>query len=179
MAVSGASALVLLMTLHRAATFGLNQLLLRYTNPAVFGAASVQLELLLGSALFIAREGMRLALLRVVAPPDASPQTVRVAAARHVNHAWLALPATLLTATFMAALYSRDGQVRVAWRCARASPVGPALSMGSSFRVRAPACSGALAHTLRQRTRCPATRLRLGCTPWRRCWKACSSRCTR
>jgi len=113
-AMAGASYLVLLMTLHRAATFVLNQLLLRYTDPAVFGAASVRLELLLGTALFVAREGVRLALLRVPPTPGGNVAGAYDAVARQVNHAWLTLPFTVLTASFMAALYLSSSEVRVA-----------------------------------------------------------------
>ena len=116
MAVAGARSLVLLMALHRGATFVLNQLLLRFTDPAVFGAASIQLEILLGASLFVAREGMRLALLRgrAVAASDAGGRHDTVA--RQVNHAWLALPATVVTAAAMAALYLWDTEVRLRGR---------------------------------------------------------------
>ncbi|CAG8627220.1 3110_t:CDS:2, partial [Racocetra persica] len=62
--VSGASSLVILQLISRLATFGLHQIVLRYTDPATFGIASVQLELLLATILFLSREGFRCALLR-------------------------------------------------------------------------------------------------------------------
>ncbi|CAG8624505.1 4890_t:CDS:2, partial [Scutellospora calospora] len=62
--VSGASSLVVLQLVSRLATFILHQIVLRYTDPATFGIASVQLELLLATILFLSREGFRCALLR-------------------------------------------------------------------------------------------------------------------
>src|SRR5947208_3484123 len=62
--ISGASSLVLLQLVSRLSTFFMNQIVLRYTDPATFGIASVQLELLLITILFLSREGFRCALLR-------------------------------------------------------------------------------------------------------------------
>ncbi|CAI2169645.1 18758_t:CDS:2 [Funneliformis geosporum] len=62
--VAGASSLVILQLISRLATFVLHQIVLRYTDPATFGIASVQLELLLATILFLSREGFRCALLR-------------------------------------------------------------------------------------------------------------------
>ncbi|CAG8528431.1 10117_t:CDS:2 [Funneliformis mosseae] len=62
--VAGASSLVMLQLISRLATFVLHQIVLRYTDPATFGIASVQLELLLATILFLSREGFRCALLR-------------------------------------------------------------------------------------------------------------------
>jgi len=62
--VAGASSLVMLQLISRMATFVLHQIVLRYTDPATFGIASVQLELLLATILFLSREGFRCALLR-------------------------------------------------------------------------------------------------------------------
>ncbi|RHZ63697.1 hypothetical protein Glove_328g30 [Diversispora epigaea] len=62
--VSGASSLVLLQLISRLSTFILHQIVLRFTNPATFGIASVQLELLLLTIVFLSREGFRCALLR-------------------------------------------------------------------------------------------------------------------
>ncbi|WFD25372.1 Oligosaccharide translocation protein rft1 [Malassezia nana] len=59
-----ARALLLLQVGVRLFTFVLNQLLLRTVSPAVFGAAHVQLELVLSIALSLARDGVRAAVLR-------------------------------------------------------------------------------------------------------------------
>lgn len=50
--------------LMRCFSFGLNQLIVRFANPATIGVAAIQLELLLSSLLFLSREAIRLALLR-------------------------------------------------------------------------------------------------------------------
>ncbi|KAI8991366.1 Rft protein-domain-containing protein [Mycotypha africana] len=60
----GASYLILLQFLSRMLTFSLNQLVLRYVSKATFGMASVNLELLASTILFISREGFRSALVR-------------------------------------------------------------------------------------------------------------------
>ncbi|KAF9362893.1 Oligosaccharide translocation protein rft1 [Mortierella sp. NVP85] len=63
--VQGASYLVLLQFVSRMLTFTLNQVLLRFTTAATLGIASVQLELLLNTILFLSREGVRCAAIRV------------------------------------------------------------------------------------------------------------------
>lgn len=50
--------------LQKITTFILNQFLVLYTSPEVFGLAAIQLELLLSSLLFLSREGIRIASLR-------------------------------------------------------------------------------------------------------------------
>ncbi|KAG7440105.1 Rft-1-domain-containing protein [Guyanagaster necrorhizus] len=46
-------------------SFLLNQALLRMATPSAFGTAAIQFELLLNTILFLSREGVRIALLRV------------------------------------------------------------------------------------------------------------------
>ncbi|KAI8347338.1 Rft protein-domain-containing protein [Blakeslea trispora] len=60
----GASYLIMLQFVSRMLTFSLNQIVLRYTSKATFGIASVNLELLSSTILFISREGFRSALVR-------------------------------------------------------------------------------------------------------------------
>jgi len=60
----GASYLILLQFLSRMLTFSLNQIVLRYISKETFGIASVNLELLSSTILFISREGFRSALIR-------------------------------------------------------------------------------------------------------------------
>ncbi|CAO3596600.1 unnamed protein product [Absidia cylindrospora] len=60
----GASYLILLQLISRMLTFILHQVVLRYTTAETFGIASVKLELLLSTILFISREGYRCALVR-------------------------------------------------------------------------------------------------------------------
>jgi oligosaccharide translocation protein RFT1 len=54
-----------LQLLSRLFTFALNQALLRLASPSAFGAAAIQFELILSTILFLSREGVRNALLRV------------------------------------------------------------------------------------------------------------------
>lgn len=54
-----------LQLFSRLFTFGLNQALFRLASPRAFGAAAIQFELILSTILFLSREGVRNALLRV------------------------------------------------------------------------------------------------------------------
>ncbi|KAI0920067.1 hypothetical protein AcW1_007356 [Taiwanofungus camphoratus] len=69
-ALASASSLVLLQLFSRIFTFILNQALVRLVSPQVFGTAAIQFELLLSTILFLAREGVRSALLRAQSPPN-------------------------------------------------------------------------------------------------------------
>lgn len=62
--LASARALLLLQVGVRLVTFVLNQLLVRTTSPAVFGAANVQLELVLSIVLALARDGVRATVMR-------------------------------------------------------------------------------------------------------------------
>ncbi|EJD43047.1 Rft-1-domain-containing protein [Auricularia subglabra TFB-10046 SS5] len=70
-ALASAGSLVLLQAGSRLSTFVLNQALVRVATPAAYGVAAIQFELLSSTMLFLAREGIRSAVLR--APPPASP----------------------------------------------------------------------------------------------------------
>lgn len=63
-----ASLLLLLQLGSRIVTFSLNQALLAYTTPSAFGTATIQLEPLLNTVLFLSREGIRSALARTSSP---------------------------------------------------------------------------------------------------------------
>ncbi|KIM40692.1 hypothetical protein M413DRAFT_72866 [Hebeloma cylindrosporum] len=63
--VASASSLMVLQLLSRLFTFALNQALFRLASPSAFGAAAIQFELILSTILFLSREGVRNALLRV------------------------------------------------------------------------------------------------------------------
>ncbi|KAG9074949.1 Oligosaccharide translocation protein rft1, partial [Ceratobasidium sp. 370] len=76
--VKSAYSLIALQVLSRLATFTLHQILLRLASPKVFGTAAIQLDLLLSTVLFISREGVRNALLRVPRHSLASPSIVNV-----------------------------------------------------------------------------------------------------
>lgn len=70
----GTSYLIGLQLISRVLTFGLNTLILRYTSPSVFGFATIQLELLLNTILFLCREGFRLAVQRLPTASDKKAQ---------------------------------------------------------------------------------------------------------
>lgn len=54
-AISGAQHLIMSNAFQKICTFALNQVMLRYSGPAVFGLASIELELLLSTLLFLSR----------------------------------------------------------------------------------------------------------------------------
>ncbi|KAF8797724.1 RTF domain-containing protein [Phlegmacium glaucopus] len=68
--MSSASSLMALQLFSRFFTFALNQALFRLASPSAFGAAAIQFELILSTILFLSREGVRNALLRVSAHAD-------------------------------------------------------------------------------------------------------------
>ncbi|KIK09519.1 hypothetical protein K443DRAFT_644720 [Laccaria amethystina LaAM-08-1] len=63
--LSSISSLMALQLFSRLFTFILNQALFRLASPSAFGAAAIQFELILSTILFLSREGVRNALLRV------------------------------------------------------------------------------------------------------------------
>lgn len=69
-----ASLLVLLQLGSRIITFSLNQALLGFTTPAAFGTATIQLEPLLNTVLFLSREGIRSAIVRSASAADKQRQ---------------------------------------------------------------------------------------------------------
>jgi oligosaccharide translocation protein RFT1 len=68
--LKGTGYLIGLQLISRLLTFSLNTLILRYTSPSVFGFATIQLELLLNTILFLCREGFRLAVQRLPRSDD-------------------------------------------------------------------------------------------------------------
>ncbi|CAE6457558.1 unnamed protein product [Rhizoctonia solani] len=76
--VKSAYSLIGLQVLSRLATFTLNQLLLRLASPKVFGTAAIQLDLLLSTVLFLSREGVRNAILRIPREQSISPKVKNV-----------------------------------------------------------------------------------------------------
>jgi len=62
------ASLIGLQVFSRLITFALNQTLVRIASPLIYGAASVQFDLVLGTILFLSREGTRAALLRSLTP---------------------------------------------------------------------------------------------------------------
>jgi len=63
--IESVSSLMALQVLSRAFTFILNQALFRLASPSAFGVAAIQFEFILTTILFLSREGVRCALLRV------------------------------------------------------------------------------------------------------------------
>eukprot|EP00605_Chrysophyceae_sp_TOSAG23-4_P000041 GSChrysophyteH1.ASY1.ANO1.43.1 assembled CDS len=82
--------------LQKAVTFVFNTLIVRKTNPSIFGVAAVQLELFLSTLLFLSREGIRLAVLKQRLPKGDwnGSQAARNERQKLVNLSWL--PALLL-----------------------------------------------------------------------------------
>ena len=64
MLFSGAKWFMIVNIVQRVITFVLNQSMISWTSPEVFGIAAISLELLLSSLLFLSREGIRLACIR-------------------------------------------------------------------------------------------------------------------
>ena len=93
----------IISVLQKLITFSLNQLLLRYTNPAVFGKATIQFELFLSSILFVSREGIRLSILR-----EASANLDHNGVQRLVNLSWLPFVALLFLLLFV--IYRQNWQ---------------------------------------------------------------------
>ncbi|KAF9482555.1 Rft-1-domain-containing protein [Pholiota conissans] len=101
--VASASSLIGLQLLSRLTTFALNQALFRLASPTAFGAASIQLDLVLSTILFLSREGVRGALLR--APSQTQPSQLSDLA-RISNLAFLPVIAGIPLALSTAALFA-------------------------------------------------------------------------
>lgn len=90
----------------RLLTFALNQALLRLSTPAAFGTVSIQLDLLLHSALFLAREPVRDAFVRL--PPSELESKPQVR-----NVAWLPVFLGIPLAWVLAACYLSTSSLAV------------------------------------------------------------------
>uniref|UniRef100_A0A7S1Z403 Protein RFT1 homolog n=1 Tax=Ditylum brightwellii TaxID=49249 RepID=A0A7S1Z403_9STRA len=86
----------------RLLSFGLNQITIRFVNPQTLGKASIQLDLLLNTCLFLSREGFRLSLTNSSSSSSSSSQggtkikEEMEAQQRSVNVSWLTIPTGLL-----------------------------------------------------------------------------------
>ena len=88
----------------RLASFILSQATVRFVSAAALGKASVPLELLLGTALFISREGFRLALTKEYGKEsNADTKDARRLEQQMINASWLSVP--LGTMISMVAMY--------------------------------------------------------------------------
>lgn len=77
----------------RFASFILSQATVRFVSAAALGKASVPLELLLGTALFVSREGFRLALTKESAKKsDVDANDGRIEQQKMINVSWLSVP---------------------------------------------------------------------------------------
>ncbi|KAI4236750.1 MAG: hypothetical protein LQ349_002358 [Xanthoria aureola] len=121
----GATYLILLQVGCRALTFVVNQVLLRYLSPELLGI-STQLDLYSNSALFFARESLRVALQRQEDTSDpfeaegirvnrnaSQPKAQSNKAQEVVNLSYLAIALGLPLATVFASLYLRNADVVV------------------------------------------------------------------
>ncbi|GAA6051397.1 hypothetical protein JCM3770_000498 [Rhodotorula araucariae] len=69
--------LVGLQVVSRLFSFGLNQALLRSTTPQAFGLATIKLDTLIGTVLFLLREGIRGAVVRTRSSTSANGSTLQ------------------------------------------------------------------------------------------------------
>ncbi|KAF8154062.1 Rft protein-domain-containing protein [Crassisporium funariophilum] len=99
--ITSASSLMALQLFSRLFTFALNQALFRLASPSAFGAAAIQFELILSTILFLSREGVRNALLRVSKHAD------RDTAIRRMNISFLPVILGVPLAIFTSFVYAR------------------------------------------------------------------------
>lgn len=104
-----ATLLLLLQLGSRLVTFTLNQALLSFTTPAAFGTATIQLEPLLNTVLFLSREGIRSALARSA---PSSPKSGNTNAVRRTSLIPLALGVPLAICGYALYHYSTSDAVR-------------------------------------------------------------------
>jgi oligosaccharide translocation protein RFT1 len=99
-AVSTAGQLAARGLLERVLTFTLNQLLVRFVDPEVFGLASIRFELILSTVLFLSREGLRLAMIRLpqldLMPKPGEGRAAKDGRQRFINTCWLSAPVGVL-----------------------------------------------------------------------------------
>jgi len=103
-AASGASFLLLGTILQRLLTFAMNTALIRYTHADVLGFAGHDMELLLSSILFLAREGVRLTALR----NDFKVASIETQSL--VNLSWCVLPIGFLLALAASAVFGSQAE---------------------------------------------------------------------
>lgn len=102
-ATASAKRLVGFQLFSRITSLFLNTILIRCSSPMVLGVASVKLELFLTTVLYLAREGLRMSLLRYTPPTSTSTSNHSSIKEEHeiwlrrlINMAWLVLPCALL-----------------------------------------------------------------------------------
>ncbi|KAF7726354.1 Oligosaccharide translocation protein rft1 [Apophysomyces ossiformis] len=106
----GAYYLVLLQLVSRMLTFTMHQIVIRYTSRETLGIASIKLELLLSTILFISREGFRCALLR--SDTDSEKDSGKDGEQKILNLSYiptsLGLVTTLLTCGYYLSIISEE-----------------------------------------------------------------------
>lgn len=107
--LSSVRALIGLQLVSRLFTFILNQGLLRLASPRAYGTVAVQFELLTSTILFLSREGIRNALLRVWPQGGHSLQAAQCANLAAVP-VLLGIPIAVLTATTYTYTASQDAR---------------------------------------------------------------------
>ncbi|CAO1626003.1 unnamed protein product [Jaminaea pallidilutea] len=107
MAVSPALLLIGLQMGTRLFTFVLNQALVRLSDPSVYGAAHIHLELLLGIVLFLSREGIRAASLRQQSPSSTAAKASRSTGSDD-NLALIPIPVGVALAAIALPLFTRS-----------------------------------------------------------------------
>ncbi|KAJ2781870.1 Oligosaccharide translocation protein rft1 [Coemansia interrupta] len=106
-AFAGAQYLMGLQVFVRLATFSTNAIVVRLTGLTAFGVASVRFELLLSTILFLSREGVRNALLRVEGGDDKQKPSAREQ--RLINAALLPIGTGAVLAGALYAIYGGGG----------------------------------------------------------------------
>ncbi|KAJ2871962.1 Oligosaccharide translocation protein rft1, partial [Coemansia asiatica] len=107
-AFAGAQYLMGLQLFVRLATFSTNAVAFRLAGSSAFGIASIKLELLLSTILFLSRESIRNALLRV--EPEEDTQRPSVREQRIINAALVSIAIGGLLAGALYMVYGGDSQ---------------------------------------------------------------------
>lgn len=109
--IKATSYLIALQGLSRILTFTLNQLILRYTTPSVFGFATIQLELFLNTVLFLCREGCRISIQRLPTTTEKEREGNVDRAQEIINLSWLPVSAGFFLASILSYLYIHSAPV--------------------------------------------------------------------
>eukprot|EP01105_Mastigella_eilhardi_P014161 TRINITY_DN3221_c0_g1_i4.p1 TRINITY_DN3221_c0_g1~~TRINITY_DN3221_c0_g1_i4.p1 ORF type:complete len:534 (+),score=130.98 TRINITY_DN3221_c0_g1_i4:16-1617(+) len=107
-AVAGVKYLVGLQLVSRVLTFVLNVLIVRHVDKEVFGAYSVQQQLLLSLVLFLSREGLRRACQRVgeAGTGVEGAERRRHATEQIVQLAWLCIPCSVVIVPVVCGMFT-------------------------------------------------------------------------
>lgn len=96
------SSLIVFQLFSRIVTFVLNTAILRLASPLTLGIAAVRLDLFMTTVLFLARDGMRMALLRFPPPQKAlESRSVSEWTRKFVNMCWVSFPVGVAVAVVL------------------------------------------------------------------------------